>query len=312
MKARTILSGMLAIAALSACSRDEIRTSGAEATVASFSAVIDGQRASRAYDTTWDANDKIGITGKSGSVEYTNVAYQTAAGDGNFTVVTDSEKIYYQDDNAVTFTAYYPWGAETPAADTKIQASQKTFDYLWSQSQGSKSSPNVAFIFQHRMAKLVLTVKKGDDVDFTEVQEAVLSLAGFKNNGRFDVTTGTASATDDATAAWIFAGSGNEAENAPVSVDADAETVSYSLILFPQSFSEKLPFEARLTDRQSFAAALDFSAANNAAGDTASGNAWVAGRQYNLSVTLHKTALTVEGCTIEGWTEADGGNIDAR
>ena len=162
------------------------------------------------------------------------------------------------------------------------------------------------------MTKLVLTIRKGDGVSFQEVQDAVLSLRGFKYNGTFNVTDGTATATgDNLTADWTFAENTTETDyNAPLSKDDAAETVSYTLILFPQVFSSPLPITA-ITGGQSFSATLDFTDANVDAGDTDAQNEWVAGRQYNLSVTLHKTDITVDGCTIQGWDEADGGNVNA-
>ena len=99
--------------------------------------------------------------------------------------------------------------------------------------------------------------------------------------------------------------------NAPLSKDDAAETVAYTLILFPQVFSNSLPITATITGGQSFNATLNFTEANVDAGDTDAKNEWVAGRQYNLSVTLHKTGITVNGSAIQGWDEADGGNVNA-
>ena len=273
----------------------------------------------RAYDRTWEAGDAIGISGISGGITYTNVQYITDSDgtSGNFTVGTQGNEIYYQDDNSVTFTAYYPWAnlaadATTITADTRAQASQSDFDFLWSRQTGSKASPNVQFLFAHKMAKLVLTIQKGNDVSYQEVQDAVLSLGGFKYSGTFNVTDGTTSTADDLATGWTFAGNTSETGyNAPFVPNATAESVSYTLILFPQEFSSPLPITATLTGMQSFSATLDFTAANVDAGDTDAKNEWVAGRQYNLSVTLHKTDITVDGCTIQGWVEADGGNVDA-
>ena len=318
MKAKTIFMATLAAAVLTACNNDENNVIDTGSSQATFTATIDGQVNTRAYDRTWEASDAIGISGTSGSTTYTNVQYVTTGGNGNFTVGTQGNEIYYQDDNSVTFTAYYPWAnlaadATTITADTRAQASQSDFDFLWSRQTGSKASPNVQFIFAHKMAKLVLTIQKGNDVSYQEVQDAVLSLGGFKNNGSFNVTDGTATATgDNLTADWTFAGNSTETGyNAPLSKDDAAETVSYTLILFPQEFSSPLPITATLTGMQSFSATLDFTAANVDAGDTDAKNEWVAGRQYNLSVTLHKTDITVDGCTIQGWDEANGGNVNA-
>ena len=318
MKAKTIFMATLAAAVLTACNNDENNVIDTGSSQATFTAAIDGQVNTRAFDQTWEAGDAIGISGTSGSTIYTNVRYVTTGGNGDFTVGTPGNEIYYQDDNSVTFTAYYPWAnlaadATTITADTRAQASQSDFDFLWSRQTGSKASPNVQFIFTHKMTKLVLTIKKGDGVSYQEVQDAVLSLRGFKYNGTFNVTDGTATATgDNLTADWTFAGNTTETGyNAPLSKDDAAETVAYTLILFPQVFSSPLPITATITGGQSFSATLNFTKANENAGDTDAQNEWVPGRQYNLSVTLHKTDITVDGCSIQGWDEVDGGNVDA-
>ena len=305
---------MLAAAVLTACNNDENDVIDSGSSQATFTAAINGQANTRAYDQTWEAKDAIGISGTSGGTTYTNVQYVTTGGNGNFTAGTSGNEIYYQDDAAVTFTAYYPWtklaaDATTITADTRAQASQSDFDFLWAQQTGSKASPNVQFLFAHKMVKLVLTIRKGDGVSYQEVQDAVLSLGGFKNNGTFNVTDGTAFATDG-TVNLTFAGNTSETGyNAPLSKNDAAETVAYTLILFPQVFSSSLPITATITGGQSFSATLNFTKANENAGDTDAQNEWVAGRQYNLSVTLHKTGITVNGSTIQGWEEADGDNI---
>lgn len=315
MMAKNIFMATLAAAVLTACNNDENDVIDTGSSQATFTAAIDGQVNTRVFDQTWEAGDAIGISGTSGSTVYTNVQYVTTGGNGNFTAGTQGNEIYYQDDAAVTFTAYYPWtnlesGVTTITADTRAQASQKTFDFLWSQQTGSKASPNVQFLFAHKMTKLVLTIRKGDGVSYQEVQDAVLSLGGFRNNGSFNVTDGTTSTADDLATGWTFAGNSTETGyNAPSSKDDAAETVSYTLILFPQEFSSSLPITATITGRQSFSAKLNFTTANVDAGDTDAKNEWVPGRQYNLSVTLCKTGITVDGYTIQGWVEADGDNV---
>lgn len=274
---------MLAAAVLTACNNDENDVIDSGSSQATFTAAINGQANTRAYDQTWEANDAIGISGTSGGTTYTNVQYVTTGGNGNFTAGTSGNEIYYQDDAAVTFTAYYPWtklaaDATTITADTRAQASQSDFDFLWAQQTGSKASPNVQFLFAHKMVKLVLTIRKGDGVSYQEVQDAVLSLGGFKNNGTFNVTDGTAFATDG-TVNLTFAGNTSETGyNAPLSKDDAAETVAYTLILFPQVFSSSLPITATITGGQSFSATLNFTTANIDAGDTDAQNEWVAGR----------------------------------
>ena len=253
------LSLLIGGLSLSACSNEEIHMDDARVALQVTSGIQ-----TRAYDDQWEKGDLIGVSGMSGGVPYTNVQYETINGDGNFTISNPGNEIYFQDGNTVTFTAYYPWAEFTQdspviIADTRTQASQNTFDFLWSQQTGSKINPHVSFTFAHKMAKLVLTIKGGTDVSYHEVQRAVLSLRGFKNNGSFNVTDGTAAATDDdLTTDWTFAGNTTETGyNAPSSKDDAKGTVAYTLILFPQEFSAPLPITATLTGSQSFSATLD-------------------------------------------------------
>lgn len=306
-----IVIAIVAAMSLTACSSDDgagVATDGL--TAAQFSASIGAK--TRAYETTWEANDKIGITGTSGEKTYQNVAYQTTAGGekGTFTVVTAGEEIYYQNDAAVAFTAYYPWSSETSiTADTHEQANQKSFDFLYALGAGSKSSPNVTFQFSHKMAKLVLTIVPGNGVSYDEVKAAVLSLAGFKNNGTFDGLAGEAKGTGEDCAAWTFAGSETSTNNAPFVLDDTKQSVAYSLILFPQELSADMTFTAK--NIQTYTAGIGLEEANQTAGDTDAKNEFVAGRQYNITVTMSKTSLTVTGCTINPWNPIDGASVEA-
>lgn len=312
MKMTNVKSKMIAAAVctlmLAACNNEETVPDGETAQgMAHFSATIDGP-ATRAYDRIWEANDEIGISGKSGEVQYTNVCYFTSGGNGNFSPKDESKKIYFQDNSEVTFTAYYPWNdlkdGTAITADTWQQAEQNKFDFLWAQEKGSKEHPDVAFTFAHKMAKVVLTVKRGADVSYEEVKAAVLTLDGFKHEGSFNVTTGTAEVTGNESVMWEFAGNTeNEVYNAPFKYDDEKQTVSYTLIFFPQVFDAALPFTAELTGKQSFTADLNFTSANTEIDKANAKNEWVAGRQYNMGVVLNKTGIKVEGCTIAPWEE---------
>lgn len=314
MTKKVLILSPIVLLALASCSNEGDAPEFSTSNEARFSASINSLN-SRAYDAVWEDGDQIGISGTSGDKTYDNIAYATD-GTGNFSVITPGSEIYYQTNDPVTFTAYYPYGnlqnADVMLADTHEQAAQKQFDYLWAQAQGSKAQPNVAFNFAHKMSKLVLVIKRGSDISFEEVKEAKVAFGAFLNEGQFDPATGLATATGNASALYTFAGNDDASLNAPLSIDNAAETVSYSMILFPQSFTAALPIVATLDGRQDFKAALDFTAANTAAGDANAANAWVAGRQYTITVTLHKTALTVNGCTITPWTQTNGGNVDAE
>lgn len=307
---------------LTACNNEEVMPGGETwSDTPQFSATIEGagEVATRATDQLWNVNDKIGISGTSGDMTYTNLPYKVAGEgiSGKFSPV--AETIYYQTDEAVTFTAYYPWNEKitaekvTIAADTWRQADQRDFDFLWAQANGEKAKPQVNFRFAHKMSKLELTVKKGDGVNFDEVKKAVLMLEKFKHEGTFNVTDGTTVATGNESGMWEFANnSDDEVFNAPFQTDNTNQTVTYTLLFFPQEFSMALPFTATLTDEQSFKADLDFKAANATLDGAAAKNEWVAGRQYSLGIVLNKTGITVEGCTIAPWEKVPGGDFSAE
>ena len=306
MKNSTLAISLLTTMAIfSACTKDELK-SAPDGPVA---LKVNSSILTRAADTNWDANDKIGVTGTSGETDYTNVGFVTAAGDGTFSVINESETIYFQkEDEDVTFTAYYPYDEELNGnvienVDTWEQANQKTFDFLWAQAKASKALPVATFSFDHKMTKLVLTVKAGDGVSFDEVKNAKLSLGGFNHIGSFNISDGTTQTQNNA-AEYVFAGNTTAEYNAPYTENQAESSRTYTLIVFPQGFQSELPFKAVITDMQEFDAELDFTSANQNAGDGTPANSWIKGRQYNISITLNKTSLSIEGCTINAWTEA--------
>lgn len=313
MKKKTIklLGAALAMVSLAACSSDGGGTSEAgDKTAAQFVATIDGK--TRAYETYWDNGDRIGVTGTSGAKAYTNVAYTTATGDGVFSTVTETEGIFFQNDDEVEFNAYYPWSASTTiTADTHEQANQKSFDFIHATGKGRKDSPTVSLRFAHKMARIVITVVSGDDVTYDEVKAATLTLAGFKNNGSFDGLTGVATATGADSGAWQFAGNTTNTDyNAKLTLDDENGTANYSMILFPQELSAALAFTA--TNVQTYKASIDLTEANSNAGDATAKNELVEGRQYNLKVTISKTGIKVTSCNIAPWTTTDGGTSTAE
>lgn len=269
-----------------------------------FTATIDNVHA-RAFDRSWESGDLIGISGCGRS----NVCYLTDKGDGVFTVQSPGEQIYFQNDGEETFTAYYPWtvlsgDAVIIDADTKLQNRQKDFDFLWAQASGKKDAPEVAFSFAHKMSKVFITVRTGTDISFEELKEATLSLVGVCHSGSFNTADGSASVNSSGEA-WdindfaVF----NEVDN----------TVTFSLIFFPQSFENPLEFRSvmKLSDNNplSLKANIDFTNANREMDGDNAKNEWVAGRQYNLSFTLNKTDISISECVIIGWNEVKGDDI---
>ena len=62
MRAKTIFMATLAAAVLTACNNDENNVIDTGSSQATFTAAIDGQVNTRAFDQTWEAGDAIGIS----------------------------------------------------------------------------------------------------------------------------------------------------------------------------------------------------------------------------------------------------------
>ncbi|MEG1660863.1 MAG: fimbrillin family protein, partial [Bacteroides sp.] len=82
--------------------------------------------------------------------------------------------------------------------------------------------------------------------------------------------------------------------------DADAKR-TYTMILYPQSVAEALPFTATISSKEY----------KNTADIKFDSNKLLAGTSYTFTITIKKTGLAVSSCTIEGWTGGTGGTGDA-
>lgn len=295
----------LAIMALAGCANDDSEPNvDPRSDCPAFSATISDIQ-TRAFDQSWESGDEIGVSG----CKRSNVRYHTKDGDGSFAVKNYGEQIYFQDETEASFAAYYPWkeladGAKVFDIDTRDQTGQKSFDFLWAQATGKKDAPNVTFNFAHRMAKVTLTLKPGNGMDFNEMKGVELSLKGFSHSGSFDISNG-ATTVGRPGDAWSFSDLAQ--------FDDNNKTVTFSFIFIPQLLDTPLDFLAGLDlegDRTyNLRAEIDFTAANRKIDGDDAENEWVAGRQYNLSLTLHKTEISLDRCVINPWNPVTGDDI---
>ena len=139
-----------------------------EPVAAHISATIGENVLSRAHDVKWDNNDNIGVTMDG---LYSNIKYTTANGDGMF---SGSAMYFRNKQDLVTITAYYPFtGTEeqTPAiveATTGVEhqtdAERPGIDFLYATKEGvTGAQPKVNLQFEHKMSKLTLVFKNGND-----------------------------------------------------------------------------------------------------------------------------------------------------
>ncbi len=284
---------------LASCSNDEPGLGSGAPGAAVVTANI-GAVTSRASGTQWTADDRIGISGTTGSVTYTNVPYVTAAGDGTFAPLNGvAAGIFFQDGHDATFSAYYPYSADVTADNSVIKASTadqtqtETFDFLYATgAKGSLSSPALNFTgnaaFNHRMAQLAINLSVDRNDGFSEGMDAVtakgtITLGGIAQEGEFNTSTGIASAT------------GSASDFTLSNPEIAGNTADYLLILFPQTAENvelSIEYEG-VTYSCTFLPTL------------------AAGKRYTANITLRKSGLTVGGSEITDWESGDSFNDEA-
>jgi endonuclease G len=292
MKSTKLFAAVLGLLVLASCGKDHENGGDNEKQViltpATFTATIAQHSQTRAVDTSWDANDKIGITGTSGEAVYTNVPYITTEGNGNFAPVNDDNIVAFTNDDAVNFTAYHPWkeGATSVInVSTADQNNQKSFDYLFGTGTGNYNNPQVKLYFNHVMAKVVITLKAGAEVTYDELKAAVIKLDGIILDGTFNVNTG-ATAIDQTKASETITLSAATTHTER----SDSQTVEYVLILFPQQLGKSVDMTF-VSGTNTFVTTLTLPDNNTIQEKT----------QYTVNVTLNKTNAIVNGCEIADW-----------
>lgn len=274
-----------------ACNNDNENLNG-DPVAAKFAAGI--TPVTRASGTTWDAGDRIGITGI-GTV-YDNVPYILKNG----TFEAEGTVIYFQSTEEVVFRAYYPYsptGGPFPVTtDADAQENQPAIDLLFaSGATGSTHSPEVSFIdktdegdedhsFHHCMSQITLAFEEGSGVNFDLVKPVGYTLSGLKLEGSFDTASGTATVGDQA-----------QAKDLTITLDG---AVRSSLILIPQE-ANTLPLKVTYNG-QTYYATLTVPQGKLKAGDN-----------YIYTVTVRNKGIEVSKAEIAPWYEVNAGGVGA-
>lgn len=291
MKTRFFALAALALA-LAACNNDNEILNNDGPVAAKFTAGI--TPVTRASGTTWDAGDRIGITGI-GTV-YDNVPYILKNG----TFEAEGTVIYFQTTEEVVFRAYYPYSPTgsllTITTDADAQQNQPAIDMLFaSGATGSTHSPEVSFIdktdeggedhsFHHCMSQITLAFEEGSGVNFDLVKPAGYTLSGLKLEGSFNTASGTATVGDQA-----------QAKDLTLTLDG---AVRSSLILIPQE-ANTLPLKVTYKG-QTYYATLTVPQGKLKAGDN-----------YTYTDTVRNKGIEVSKAEIAPWNEVNAGGVGA-
>lgn len=269
--------------ALAACNSDDNYVE--EPVAAQISATIGKSDVSRASETSWAPGDNIGITMDG---RYVNRQYTTIAGDGVFTGTT----MYFKNKTeSVNLTAYYPFaGTEgtAPVLEASTTAENQTpenrtgFDYLYATVTTTGATPAVSFNFAHKMSKLTLIFKNGSGMDVSKITS--YEINGLILDGTFDTKTG------------VCAVKNTDAKPLVISTtDVKNEVALPSLIIFPQD-NVTLTLKIKDNENQEYACNLSFRDNDNRI---------LTGNNYQWTITVNKTGLTVNKSTIIDWNKEE-------
>lgn len=293
---KSILFASMAALIMSSCSSNEFDFGGSDAgSKLQVSASIH-ELQTRAHDTSWDANDAIGVSDADNN---TNVKYVTTSGDGVF---TSDNVIYLLGDESHSFTAYYPYN-ESVSAENKIITFDEPADYMYGTASATRQNPNASFTFTHKMSELSFTVTDatstnsssakawtradGDDTtgSGSTTASSTITLHDVVLNGTFDTSNGTVTAGDKKGDLTISFTPGKKS----------------SFILPPQSFEGENVKISVNHNGKTFGGTLSLD-------KTTEGN----DIQYGLTINKEnqQTALAISSKTITGWTPVDKGNQD--
>ena len=241
----------------------------------------------RAVDTKWTTNDKIGIfmtkTGETLAAAnisegVDNVAYQTD-GSNAFSPVSGGKTVYFPIDGDVDFYSYYP---QTTVNDYKValnvadQSNQEAIDFMYATQKGcNKTVPQVTLNFSHQLANLILDVHPGDGLMDEDLANLTIKVKNQNTTATYNLADGTLS---------------EEGTPADITMHTTMAGKRYEAILLPTTETSRvLEFDLNNGHDAPFVWTMPTQLDGGS-------------KYYYTVVKLSRTAVKVSG-TIEAWNE---------
>lgn len=240
MKMKSLLGIMLSLSILQSCQNDEtgIIQNEVNKQGITFSSIIDDAPNSRAYDTSWEKNDVIGLfmyaSNAKTNLLATNIPYVTSNGDGYF--VSQHTPLQYPEDNTpVDFIAYYPYNENISdynsySIDLSDQTQQSALDLMTAVNLTNRDQtlPQGNLQFKHLLAKLVLNLKSTSGNSLKGIKA---SISGLQVKGTANLGEGTITPSGEATTFSLY---------------IDEEATKAEAILLPQALTGNLKIKLEL------------------------------------------------------------------
>ena len=222
---------------------------------------IEGHVTTRAFDSKWEDNDKIGLFAVNGGLQTiftdemstwcSNLPY-TFDDETNYETYESSSHVYrtftgtaiYLPSTKVDIYAYYPFCAQDnnddgvddlpPTAipiDISDQTNQKAIDFMRADPVGGRDRSNstCGLLFKHQLVKLQFNLKKGDDMLAKEISQAEYEAGRLKigvrgqNTATCNIYTGDINRTGAITNIYAV----------PMATPEDGYTMSFEALVLP-------------------------------------------------------------------------------
>ncbi|NDV80597.1 fimbrillin family protein [Bacteroides sp. 51] len=155
----------------------------------------------RAIDTNWEKNDRIGLhIFKTGTNDFAynryNYQYYTPEGSSYFNPNGDDIIYYPLDGSSIDFIGYYPYDATMTEAcvckaDVSDQTSLSGIDLMTSErfTGANRSTPDVTIKFHHRLSKLIFKAFYKDKATELPIEKVVIK--GMNTAATYNILTET-------------------------------------------------------------------------------------------------------------------------
>lgn len=294
---KLVLGGVMALVmctALSSCNDDE-----EGAVMSNVEVRFSSQIQTRVVNNLWEEGDEIGIF-----MHYSNGALSDAtlvdnvsnfkylaSTTGSITPATDLDKMYYPVSSAVSFVAYYPFDNVEDykvGLDVSNQKRKSEIDFLYSNNQKNVQSTTsaLALTFEHKMSKVIFTIKAGYGISSADLTGLSLTL-------RKAITEATFSLTD---ATFTL---GTETLDVKALTTETTDGVKAEAIMIPQECNN-------------VAIIVSLASGKNFMYTLSSDQKWLPGKSYNYEINLtDKTVNASLSASITDWTEGEAGNVES-
>lgn len=282
-KTLMLLGGLTAALTVTSCGNDATTEVITPSTAVNFHGVINDARTSRAGNTSWTANDAIGVfmldTAKTNTLA-SNYKYVTTAGNGVF-APAGSVLNFPKDGSKVSFIAYYPYAESITSLDsypinTADQSSLEKIDLMRSVNLVNRDYNNRSntLQFDHVLSKIVVQMTTNGNL-----QGIKATVNNLLSQGSYNLKSGVLSLDNSSTDS--------------IAMNVNAQGTVAEAIVLPQTFADSLTITLQL-------GAISKTITTNI-------TAVQAGERYTVNVTVNangiSTIVTPEASNYAKWTE---------